>query len=140
MNQYRYLEQELAKNIRTAQIQRTELIIPVFFSEQVETTIWYTVLCISTGGDSYPLYSKYNIAVFQVRHGVDCDITYYVKIIVTVRDSTVYYNRDQPGKASEYGYSPCKRNEYGTTREPTRVSGWRSQRITIHNHHRNRRR
>jgi hypothetical protein len=29
---------------------RTELIIPVFFSEQVETTVRYTVLRIDTGG------------------------------------------------------------------------------------------
>ena len=40
---------------------------------------------------SYPVYSKYNIGVFQERHGVECDITGTIKVIVTVRHSTVYY-------------------------------------------------
>jgi hypothetical protein len=44
------LRQQLEKNIHMAQIRCSELIIPVLFSEQEETTIWYTVLCIGTGG------------------------------------------------------------------------------------------
>jgi hypothetical protein len=40
---------------------------------------------------SYPVYSKYNISVFQERCGVEFDITRTVKIIVTVQHATVYY-------------------------------------------------
>jgi hypothetical protein len=40
---------------------------------------------------SYPVYSKYNIGVFQEICGVECNITGTVNIIVTVRHSTVYY-------------------------------------------------
>jgi hypothetical protein len=39
---------------------------------------------------SFPVYSKYNISVFQERRGVECDITGTVKVIVAVRHSTVY--------------------------------------------------
>jgi hypothetical protein len=61
-------------------------------------------------GIIYPLYSRYNLGVFQVRSGVECDITYYVKIIVTVRDSTVHYNETQPADATEYGKTPRTQN------------------------------
>jgi hypothetical protein len=58
------------------------------------------------------VYSKYNIGVFQVRCGVECDITCWVNIIVTVRYSTVQYNETQPAKATVYRNSPRTRNEY----------------------------
>jgi hypothetical protein len=69
---------------------------------------------------SYPVYSKYNIGILHVGCGNECDITYYVKIVVTVRDPTVYYNRTHSAKASEYGNSPCTQNEYGTNQKPIR--------------------
>jgi hypothetical protein len=40
---------------------------------------------------SYPVYSTYNSSIFRERHGVECDITGTVKVIVAVRHSTVYY-------------------------------------------------
>jgi hypothetical protein len=63
----------------------------------------------------YPVYSKYNSGVFQVRCGVEFYIIGTVKIIVTVLDSIVHYNETQPAKATAYGHSPHMRNEYGTT-------------------------
>jgi hypothetical protein len=110
------------------------------FSEQVNNNCAVHIITYRYRWISYPVYSKYNIGVFQVRRGIEYGITYKVKIIVTVRDSNVYYDRTRPAKATEYVNSSLTRNEYGTTREPSRVSGWRSQRITIHSHHRNRRR
>jgi hypothetical protein len=96
------------------------------FSEQLNKNCTVHSITYMYNWISFPVYSKYNIGVLQVKCGNECDITYYVKIVVTVRDPTVYYNRTQPAKATEYGNSPCTRNEYGTTRKPSRLSGWRS--------------
>jgi hypothetical protein len=110
------------------------------FSEQVNNNCMLHSVMYRYRWICYPVYSKYNIGVFQVRHGIECDIAYQVKIIVTIPDSAVYYNMTHPAKATKYGNSLCKRKEYRTTWEPSRVSGWKYQRITIHSHHKNRRR
>jgi hypothetical protein len=101
------------------------------FREQVKNNCMVHSIPYMYRWISYPLYSKYcckyNISILQVRHGDECDITYYVKIVVVIRDPTEYFNRTQPAKATEYGNSPCTWNAHITrTQEPGILSGWRS--------------
>jgi hypothetical protein len=77
------------------------------FSEQVKNNFMVHIITYRYRWSSYPLYSKYNSGVFQLRCSVECDITCKVNIIVTVRDSTVHYNETQPTKAAEHGNIPC---------------------------------
>jgi hypothetical protein len=61
------------------------------FSTRVTTHCRVHIITYRYKWISYPVYSKYNISVFRKIRSVECDITGMVKVIVTIRHSTVYY-------------------------------------------------
>jgi hypothetical protein len=63
----------------------------VIFSTRVTTHCTVHGITYRYKWISYPVYSNYNIRVFQERRGAECDITGTVKVIVAVHHSTVYY-------------------------------------------------
>jgi hypothetical protein len=60
------------------------------FSEQVNNNCMVHSIMYRYMWISYPVYSTYNIGVFQVRCGIECDITYKVKIIVKQCKTLLY--------------------------------------------------
>jgi hypothetical protein len=61
------------------------------FSTQVTTHCTVHSITYRYKWISYPVYSKSKSGVFWEIHGVECDITGTVKVIVAVQHSTVYY-------------------------------------------------
>jgi hypothetical protein len=57
------------------QQRRTELHSDIF-SEQVNNNCTVHSITYMYRQISYTVYSKYNIGIFQVRRGIECDITY----------------------------------------------------------------
>jgi hypothetical protein len=55
---------------------------PGIFSEQVNNNNTVHSITYRYRWISYPVYSRYNRSILQVRHGDECDITYCVKILV----------------------------------------------------------